>query len=167
VNNCFTLGSTLLNAAIRQLQAPHRILLTERYTRKYRRDCNVSARKCSLRNLTTHHSLYSDFSHNYKPPLSLELSLRNGGSCYQIPSPTTTLALAMAQLPKLGFCIQALPIKLSAQESNSAHAIDRLYIIFYFLFAFVTFNPCFTAWVCHGVFTVCFLLLIYITYALS
>ena len=37
----------------------------------------------------------------------------------------------------------------------------------FFLFAFITFNPCFTAWVCHGVFTVCFLLLIYITYALS
>ena len=38
---------------------------------------------------------------------------------------------------------------------------------FFYLFAFITFNPCFTAWVCHGVFTVCFLLLIYITYALS
>ena len=37
----------------------------------------------------------------------------------------------------------------------------------FFLFAFLTFNPCFTAWVCHGVFTACFLLLIYITYALS
>ena len=39
--------------------------------------------------------------------------------------------------------------------------------VFFFYFAFITFNPCFTAWVCHGVFTVCFLLLIYITYALS
>jgi len=37
----------------------------------------------------------------------------------------------------------------------------------FFLFAFISFNPCFTAWVCHGVFTMCFLLLIYITYALS
>jgi len=63
----------------------------------------------------------------YNQPLSFELSLRNGGNFYHIPSPNTTPALVTSQLQKLGYCIQALPIKLSAQESNSAHAIDRVY----------------------------------------
>jgi hypothetical protein len=36
-----------------------------------------------------------------------------------------------------------------------------------FFFAFITFNPCFTAWVCHGVFTMCLLLLNDIAYVLS
>ena len=39
--------------------------------------------------------------------------------------------------------------------------------LFFYLFAFITFNPRFTAWLCHGVFTMCFLLLDYITYVLS
>jgi len=59
---------------------------------------------------------------HYNQPLPFELSLRNGGNFYHIPSLNTTPALATSQLPKLGYCIQAPPIKLSAQESNSAHA---------------------------------------------
>ena len=47
-------------------------------------------------------------------------------------------------------------------------ADDMLFFFFFFFkFAFITFNPCFTAWVCHGVFTMCFLLLDYIAYVLS
>jgi hypothetical protein len=45
--------------------------------------------------------------------------------------------------------------------------IRHMRVVRLFLFAFITFNPCFTAWVCHGVFTMCFLLLDYIEYVLS
>jgi hypothetical protein len=40
-------------------------------------------------------------------------------------------------------------------------------IVFFFICFYYFFNPCFTAWVCHGVFTMCFLLLAYIAYVLS
>jgi hypothetical protein len=58
---------------------------------------------------------------------------------------------------------------LRLQESEVPEFLNiwHMRVVRVFLFAFITFNPCFTAWVCHGVFTMCFRLLDYIAYVLS
>ena len=80
------------------------------YTRKLRRDYNVSTserERVFLTKLNDAPFTLSQLHPYYNYPLSFELSLRNGGSFYYIPSPNTTPALAKSQLPKLGYCIQA------------------------------------------------------------
>jgi len=121
VNDCFTLGNTCYTLRARSHLADLNSADSGIYTRKLRRDYNVSTRdRVFLTKLTDAPFTVSQLHPYYNYPLSFELFLRNGGSFYQIPSPNTTPALAKSQLPKLGYCIQAPPIKLSAPASNIA-----------------------------------------------
>ena len=72
--------------------------------------------------------------------------------------------ISTTQFHSFHWHVQNATIPCCSQEVLPVLSV--IYPPFFFKFAFISFNPCFTAWVCHA-FTMCFLLLIYITYALS